>query len=343
MTRRLLSVLLSLLAANPAFAAGPVRGRWNVEYVRDLPGSGSYIHLVGQSLFLTPDRASSKKVEPKPVVPGTWFDIGSDPASPTVVNNALPSAWDVVVDGDFAFACDYQKFVTVYDIRDRQWREVTRLTMPSMAENLVLRDKLLFVANHVAGLTIVDVSAPQTSVIVSNLNPHIDCDAVAIWKNTAVLYGHWECKIVVADISDPAKPKVTGECQLPPKIFNGGELEVSDGYAYATTTTGLVVLNVTDPNAPKLIATADIGGVVNDVILLDHFAFVASRQSGVRILDIQDPAKPVEVGYDSTSASALAVQRVAGSETQYRIYTAGRTPAVLVFHAPAANPSSPRN
>ena len=343
MTKRLLSVLLILLAANQALAAGPVRGRWNVEHVRDLPGSGSYIHLVGQSLFLTPDRANPKNADAKPVIPGTWFDVGVDPASPAVVNAALPSAWDVVVDDNLAFACDYQKFVTVYDIRDRQWREVTRLTMPSMAENLVLRDKLMYVANHAAGLTIVDIATSEKPAIVSNLNPHIDCDAVALWKNTAVLYGHWECKIVVADISDPAKPKVTGECQLPPKIFNGGELEVSDGYAYATTTTGLVVLNVTDPTAPKLIATVDIGGVANDVILLDHFAFVASRQSGVRILDIQDPAKPFEVGYDSTSASALAVQRVAGSETEYRIYTAGRAPAVLVFHAPSATSPSKGN
>lgn len=239
----------------------------------------------------------------------------------------------MVVDGDFAFACDYQKFVSVYKIRDRCWQPVTTFDLPSMAENLALRGKLLYVANHAAGLSILDVSAPEKPVLVSNLNPKIDCDALAFWKDTAVLYAHWQCKIVVADISDPRQPKVTGECQLPLKSFNGGELEVANGYAYATTTNGLAVVDVRDAAAPKLVTMVDLGAVAHDVVLQDHYAFVATAR-GVRVLDIADPSRPVEVGQYQAPASALAVRR-ADSGREYYLYVTRGAAGVLRFRPPA--------
>jgi hypothetical protein len=283
---------------------------------------------VGESLFLTPGN-----VKAQANTPGAWLDIGAAPATPVVVHDALPAAWDVVVAGDYAFACDYQKFVSVYNIRDRRWQPVAQFDLPGQAENLALRGTRLYVANHNAGLSIVDVSTPEKPVLVSNLNPKIDCDALAFWKDTAVLYAHWQCKIVLADISDPAQPVVTGECQLPLKIFNGGELEVADGFAYATTTNGLVVVDVRDPAAPKLATMVDLGAVARDVILQDGFAFVATARD-VRVLDIRDPAQPVEVGSYQVPATALAVQRK-GSTGDYYLYVARNGPGlILVFHPP---------
>jgi len=336
--------------------------RLNIEFIKALDAKGSHIHLVGRSLFLTPGRVLGK-VKGKAAAPGAWFDIGANPGSPELINASLPSAWDVVVVGDYAFTCEYTRFLTVYEMRDRQWRQAASLDMPSNAENIVIRGNLAYVANHVAGLTIVDIATPLKPFIVTTFNPNIDCDAVALWHDTAVLYGHHEGQVVLADVSDPAKPRQTGLCQLP-TILNGGELEVDSGFAYVTTRKGLFIVNVADPAAPKLAKTVDLAAVANDVILKDGYAFVAAGERGVRVLDVSDPASPVEVGHyqdgEGFVALALAVERAtqadegasqaeisgkaaaggtpasgsgaSGSSAGYYIYVASMTgPAMVLF------------
>ena len=101
--------------------------------------------------------------------------------------------------------------------------------MPSMTENIIVRGKLAYIANHAAGLTIVDISDPAKPAIVSKLNPRIDCDGVALWKNFAVLYAHWQSRLVLVDVTDPAKPRQVGLYQHDKGSFNQGEVQVQDG------------------------------------------------------------------------------------------------------------------
>ena len=327
----------TLAASSRQGASVAQEDRVNIESLKALDAKGTYIHLVGRSLFLTPGKVLGK-VKGKAEAPGAWFDIGADPAAPELINASLPEAWDVVVVGDYALTCVYTPLLTVYDIRDRQWRQAAQLDMPSNAENIVVRGNLAYVANHVAGLTIVDITTPSKPFIVSNLNANIDCDAVALWRDSAVLYGHHEGQVVVVDISNPAKPRQTGLCQLP-AILNGGELELVDGFAYVTSRKGLFIVNVADPAAPKLVKTVELGATANDVILKDGYAFVAAEERGVRVLDASDPANPVEIGHyqagEGFVALALAVERAA--QANYTIYVANMAgPAkVLLFHAPA--------
>ncbi|MCX6909891.1 MAG: hypothetical protein NTY01_17865, partial [Verrucomicrobia bacterium] len=147
-------------------------GRLNIELVRTLDARGGFISLEGRSLFLT------SGVNTNVQQAGCWFDIGSNPASPALVCAKLPAAWQVAVAGEHAFVCDYTKFLTVCETRDRQWQQVVKLPMPGQTENIVVRGKLAYIANHTAGLTIVDISTPSKPVVVSNFNPGIDCDAV---------------------------------------------------------------------------------------------------------------------------------------------------------------------
>ncbi|KPL01531.1 MAG: hypothetical protein AMK75_04400 [Planctomycetes bacterium SM23_65] len=326
--------------AADASPARPVAGedRMNVDLLKSLDGMGRYICLEGQYLFLTSD------VNRKAQQPGFWFDIEPDPAAPVLVDKSLPGAWDVAIAGDHAFVCNYSSGLTVCDLQKRQWRKVVRIRMPSMTENIVIRGKLAYIANHTAGLTIVDIADPTKPSIVSNFNPRIDCDGLALWKNCAVLYGHSESRLVLVDITDPAKPRQVGVYQHDKGSFNQGEVKVDRGFAYCTSGKGLVIVNITDPANPKLVKTVDLRGV-NDVMVKDGYAFVAARANGIRVLDVTDPANPVEVGRYTDradlTASEIAVQRVAQKDRNapapagYYLYVANRRgPAMVMLFRP---------
>jgi len=299
--------LLVVHAADPTI--GPRAEQAKIEIPKALDASGGYIRREGRSLFLTSDLRRNSK-------PGYWLSLDPDPRSPAVVCDSLPGAWDVAVAGDYAVVCDYTKSVTIYDLRDRQWRQAAQLKLPSMSENVIIRGKLAYIANHVAGLTIVDISDPSRPSIVSNTNPGIDCDAIGLWGDCAILYGHWRSRLVLVDISDPAKPRQTSTYENAPKTFNQGEMAVVDGLAYCTTVTGMAVVDVRDAAAPKLLSAVDLQAHVADVVVEDGYAFLAAGPKGIFVLDVSDPAAPVQVGrYRSPrtfAASQVAVLRIAG-------------------------------
>lgn len=298
-------------------------------HLKTLEGTGGYIRLEGNSLFLTSDVKPAAEQ-----TPGCWYDTSEDPAAPALVNAALPGAWDIAVVGKQAFVCDYTRFLTVYDMQPEGWKLVARLDTPSRTENIIVRGNLAYIATHTAGLCIVDISRPAAPVLVSNLNPKIDCDAIGLWKNCAILYAHWESRLVLVDVSDPAEPRQVGLYQHEEKTFIQGEMDVHEGIAYCTAgKNGLVIVDVNDPAAPKLLKVVEENGV-RDVIVRDRYAFVAAAR--LSVWDISDPAKPVEVGAYRARATQIAV--APQEDGDYLVYAAhGAKPAsVLRFSPPAA-------
>lgn len=249
----------------------------------------------------------------------------------------LPPAWDIAVHDEYAFVCDYEKFLTVYHITDRRWVLTAKLDMPSMTENVVLRDGFAYVANHTAGLTIVDVSKPAEPSIVGNFNPRIDCDAISLWQDCAVLYGHWESRLILVDVSDRNKLRQTGLYQHSPKTFNQGELAMDEGIAYCTALTGLVIVDVRDQAAPKLLKDLKLSAGTTDVVVIGGYAFLAAGPAGILVYDVRNPSSPVRVGcYETRNtlvATQIAVRQTPGNNasSEYIVYVANKRGAALVL------------
>lgn len=85
-------------------------------------------------------------------------------------------------------------------------------------------------------------------------------------------------------------------------------VEVDQGYAFvAAGSAGLVVVNVSDPAQPAVVATRDTPGNANDVRIDDRYAYVADGPAGLQIIDIIDPRAPVIVGAIDTPGDASDV------------------------------------
>lgn len=85
-------------------------------------------------------------------------------------------------------------------------------------------------------------------------------------------------------------------------------VDVNGDFAYvAAGAAGLVVVDVSNRNAPAIVEARDTTGNANDVVIDGSLAFVADGASGLQILDVSDPAAPVFLGVADTPGNAQDV------------------------------------
>ncbi len=85
-------------------------------------------------------------------------------------------------------------------------------------------------------------------------------------------------------------------------------VDVSGNYAFvAAGASGLQVVDVSDPLAPRIVGAADTPGNANDVRVIGNLAIVADGASGLRIFNVSNPTSPVSVGSVDTPGDATDV------------------------------------
>ena len=83
---------------------------------------------------------------------------------------------------------------------------------------------------------------------------------------------------------------------------------VQSAYAYVGVGPRLVILDVSDPAHPAVVGrTGVLPGAVSGVAVAGDYAYVADQDSGLRIVDISNPATPSETGFCDTPGSAYGV------------------------------------
>ncbi|MDB9535207.1 DUF4347 domain-containing protein [Dolichospermum planctonicum CS-1226] len=129
-------------------------------------------------------------------------------------------------------------------------------------------------------------------------------NAVTVVGNYAYAVGD---TLDIIDITDRAKPVVKGSY----KISNGQGVQVVGNYAYvADSSSGLQIIDISNPTALTLKGNYDTSGSAYDVQIVGNYAYVADGASGLQIIDISNPTAPTLKGNYNTSGSANGVQVV---------------------------------
>jgi hypothetical protein len=75
------------------------------------------------------------------------------------------------------------------------------------------------------------------------------------------------------------------------------DIAIAGNYAYVAVDTGLVILNVANPGSPvKVGAVATGASVTQGVVVKGDYAYLASREAGVHVVDVSNRAAPRIVG-----------------------------------------------
>ncbi len=91
--------------------------------------------------------------------------------------------------------------------------------------------------------------------------------------------------------------KLVGKVNLSDGTGSPMGLVVVGNYAYVTAgNRGLNVVDVSDPTAPRKIASCNLRGSARDVAVSGTHAFVAAQEGGLRVVDVANPEAPAAVG-----------------------------------------------
>jgi PKD repeat protein len=102
---------------------------------------------------------------------------------------------------------------------------------------------------------------------------------------------------------------VSGEIEFVGQI--GGEsnaVAVQGKYAYVGEGPTMTIFDISDVENPTIVSkTAALPGIVQDIILVGNYAYVAAGFGGLRIIDVTDTANPKEISFFDTPGFARAV------------------------------------
>ncbi|PKN95123.1 MAG: hypothetical protein CVU44_00115 [Chloroflexi bacterium HGW-Chloroflexi-6] len=217
--------------------------------------------------------------------------------------------------------------------------------LPSIVDNILIRDNYAFVANKQGGVHLVNLSDPKAPID-ETLKALID-DASAMTLAGRYAYIIVRDSLEIIDISDLTQPirvgsftpshnnlheleniVVSGEYAYITDYFNGllivrvadpvrpvevssynldsvVDLAIRDDYLYALVDGKLEIISISNPLLPTRIFTYDSISWSDDIAIVGEYAYLADAtdqqsNNGLRVLDISDPTKVVEVGFYET-------------------------------------------
>jgi hypothetical protein len=220
------------------------------------------------------------------------------PSAPAMVGgySAPGTYFGVRISGSRAFVGSHFDGLLVLDIGTPASPSlVTSLALPGRVRDVELLGNRAYVAGWEGGLSIVNLTV-QTSPSRQALHGKTGfLERVAVDDGVLVLIsrvvGDGLDDFWVLDVSVPSDPVALSSLDLAGTVY---DVAMNGRYTYVATDQGLSVVDLVAPGTPVLRDTVPTPAVAYDLVLSDTHAYVGS--AGIQVLDLSDPAAPVEVG-----------------------------------------------
>jgi hypothetical protein len=245
------------------------------------------------------------------------------PAHPQRVGryvNSNGSAWQVSASGELLFVVNAHPNdgFDAISIRDpiNPVKVGSSLTAPVSAADVTVSDGYAYAPDSLPGgdeLKVFDIRNPAQPALVGRCAPGVGRHTrVAVTGNLAFVGG--DAGLRVINISDRSNPSPAGRLA---GGLNATLIAASDEHVYVTDWFGnLHVVNVTDPANPRRVAGLDNDWTARhwrwdyDIALSGHYLYVLSGflpdRGRLRVIDINNPANPHEVGSYTTHMTWVA-------------------------------------
>lgn len=169
-------------------------------------------------------------------------------------------------------------------------------------EDMALRGDYAYCAMGY-GLMVLDISDYAQPAVVANVyGTFEEIREIVLEGNYA--YSFSSDHLYIFNITDPANPGYVGAYEFDPGSTTSVVLAVTTatGYLYAANYNGMLqVYSLSNPEAPSLIDSKDLGEIVNRVEVSDTVLYVATEY-GLYTFGITNPASLNQLGFYSSAA-----------------------------------------
>jgi hypothetical protein len=160
-----------------------------------------------------------------------------------------------------------------------------------------------------AGLVVVDLDDPKCPKVVNVVGEPFLKHVTSVQVQFRYAYACDAEGIKILDVTDLAKPVPVAQMRLP-EVHN---VYLARGYAYvAAGSHGLMILDITTPDRPKLDQVFDGGGCINDlhdvklgITYNTEFAYLADGRNGMRVVQLTGPDTPGNDGFNPRPTPCL--------------------------------------
>ncbi|MEE9268938.1 MAG: hypothetical protein V3V49_01620, partial [Candidatus Krumholzibacteria bacterium] len=208
----------------------------------------------------------------------------------------------IAFSGDYAYMSEAKRLL-ILDISDRTRPLVVgEIGIEGYGIDVAAWGNYAFVAGGSGGLRIIDTSNPASPVAVTNT-----ARGDVAWKvrmppgsGGYTYVAAREAGMWVIDISDRARPKGVANSRKLHVSFSRGAKDIafSEHHAYVATGASdlMRVIDISNPKDPVQVGAWDRTGRGEGIDVLGGYAYVAAGNRGLWVLDISDPANPLEMG-----------------------------------------------
>lgn len=227
----------------------------------------------------------------------------------TTLYNSRPHDFKVI--GNLGYMADIDGMAILNISDPSALTQHGRLTNPTNLADTSLKEGVVYVVDSI-GIRTLNISEPSqiSQLDVYNLpSAGLSLEIQEDYAYTGCLEGEF----TIVDISNPDNIQYIGSCTIP--LTSIYEIQILYNYACLATSSGLVMVNITDPNNPSEVGRFDHVTQLMSVDLHNEVAYVGSEFDGFRVVNITDPTQPEEIGNWTVYTRCRSV--VADDETVY--------------------------
>ncbi len=238
----------------------------------------------------------------------------SNPASPVVVGKTprLPSRVDdIAVAGSYAYVVDGDGWLRIIDVTNAGApAEAGSYATPKPATSVEVVGSTAYVTDGGGGLWIIDVTNPAAPVATGFYDTAGFAADVAVAGSFAYIAAG-EQGLRIINVANPAAPDEIGFFTT---TTPASDVAVESDHVYITTSYGfnipygVWVIDVSDASYPAEAGFYDMSGagVIGNLVVSENYLYVLS-DGDVDIVDVADPANPIQVGAFAHSSSAITL------------------------------------
>jgi hypothetical protein len=239
-------------------------------------------------------------------LPGFVVVDVSDPVNPYVVGDtALPVyAQAVWVNNNFGYAYvanDYVGLTAVNINNPTNPIASASIYGADDSRDVFVQGDYAYVANQRKGLKIIDVADPSIPYEIGEYDT-IGANPITqtSWVRDTLAYVPLFQRFKILNVSNPSSPQLTGICST---VQGGEDIFIKDTFAFIIEGRIFQPIKINNPAAPESLPRYWLPDVATawTLFIQDTFAYIADGDSGLRILNISNPATPFEAGYLLTS------------------------------------------